>query len=534
MAPFLNFDRLNYPTHNYESFDQDLSQSSEWLKDLFEQAHDLIQVVHPDGTILYVNPAWSQSLQYPLEKIKGRQLNDFIKPADRERYAAYRAAVLENDTAPSEIIFELVTANGDTISVEGRISVRRDTKGSPLYTRGLFRDITQRLQNEAALHRYHEEIKEREQNLQQLLVNAPDAVIVINLENKITFWNPKAEELFGWKAAEVMGESLSGTIVPPQHRQGHDQGMKRYLATGVPHVLNKTISLTALNKEGKEFYISLTVSQTVQKGETAFVAFIRDITVQKAAELELERKTKELERSNTNLEEFAHAASHDLKEPIRKVQTFASRLRETLGSKLTEVENNYFERLETAARRMGLLVDDLLEYSHVSQGGEAMEEIDLNKKLRIVLEDLEVAIEEKAARVHIDPLPTVRGHRRQVQQLFQNLLSNALKYSKQGVRPEIHIIATKVEGKAIPESLPAEEAAKPFHCIEVRDNGIGFEQVNADRIFKMFQRLHGKAEYSGTGVGVSIVRKVVENHKGYITAEGKPGEGAAFRVYFPV
>jgi hypothetical protein len=250
--------------------------------------------------------------------------------------------------------------------------------------------------------------------------------------------------------------------------------------------------------------------------------------------MELERKTMELERSNANLEEFAHAASHDLKEPIRKVQTFTSRLKETLADKMTATERGYFERMEVAAKRMGNLVDDLLEYSHVSQGSSDIQTIDLEACVQTVVEDLEVPIEEKGARITIGELPQVQGSKRQLQQLFQNLLSNALKYTRPNVIPQIDITATQVQGAATGLLLPAEEKEQWFHCIQVADNGIGFEQKDADRIFKMFQRLHGKAEYSGTGVGLSIVRKVVENLRGYIKAEGVPEQGATFSVYLPV
>lgn len=510
-------------------------KNEEWLKDLFDHAHDLIQIVHPEGTILYVNHAWSVLLQYPPEEIQGHLLYDFIDPSDRELYILRRNALLQsNKSNEEEITFNLLSKSGKKITVEGSLSVKKDAAGKPLYTRGIFKDITARLENEAALKRYHAALEEREYNLQQLLVHAPDAVIVINKESLITFWNPKAEEVFGWTAAEVLHRPLADMIVPHQHRAAHAAGMKRYLSTGEAHVLNKTIEITALNKSGNEFYVSLTISKTTQNKATAFVAFLSDITEQKNNQFDLERKTRELERSNANLEEFAHAASHDLKEPIRKVQTFASRLKITLADKMTADEMNYFNRLETAARRMGLLVDDLLEYSHVSQGGDAVETIDLNEVLHIVQEDLEVLIEEKKAHFHVDQLPTIVGHRRQIQQLFQNLLANALKYTKPGTNAAIKINFSQVSGRDIALNLPAEEAHKQFYVISIQDNGIGFEQKDADRIFKMFQRLHGSAEYKGTGVGLSIVRKVVENHKGYIMAEGKPNEGATFNVFLPV
>jgi signal transduction histidine kinase len=160
-----------------------------------------------------------------------------------------------------------------------------------------------------------------------------------------------------------------------------------------------------------------------------------------------------------------------------------------------------------------------------------MEEVDLNAKVAMVLSDLEVAIEEKNANVIVEPLPVVKGFRRQLQQLFQNLVSNALKYSKAGVSPEIRITASVVSGDQTLLKLPAE---KKYHLVEVKDNGIGFDQEYAERIFQMFHRLHGRSEYSGTGIGLAIAKKVVENHRGFIWAEGKPGEGATFRVLLPV
>jgi light-regulated signal transduction histidine kinase (bacteriophytochrome) len=271
----------------------------------------------------------------------------------------------------------------------------------------------------------------------------------------------------------------------------------------------------------------------------------QDITEQKEFEeelnkqvlqrtLELQHKNAELERSNQNLEEFAHAASHDLKEPIRKIVFFTDRLKHQLVERLTEEEKITFSRIETSTRRMGDLVDDLLQYSHVSYSRHEKEAIDLNQKVAKVLEDLELDIQQKAAVIDVHPLPTILGYRRQLQQLFQNLISNALKYSKANVPPHIVISAERVSGNATGRILPELKAATDCYKIKVADNGIGFDQANADQIFQMFRRLHGKTEYSGTDVGLAIARKVVENHLGKITAESTPGNGATFTIYLPI
>jgi PAS domain S-box-containing protein len=258
-----------------------------------------------------------------------------------------------------------------------------------------------------------------------------------------------------------------------------------------------------------------------------------DITGTKESQLQQEKLMQELERTNASLQEFAYAASHDLKEPVRKIILFSERLKHRLTSCMSEEDFRLFGRMENSAERMGLLVDDLLQYSQVSQQTSLYEEIDLNDKVRLVLEDLEVLIEEKQAKIFVGPLPKIKGHRRQLQQLFQNLISNALKYSKPGIPPEINITSSSTIGRASGFDLPADEKDQKFYQIEVSDNGIGFAQEDAERIFNMFQRLHGKAEYAGTGIGLAIVRKVVQNHHGYIAAQSEPDKGATFKVLLP-
>jgi light-regulated signal transduction histidine kinase (bacteriophytochrome) len=248
---------------------------------------------------------------------------------------------------------------------------------------------------------------------------------------------------------------------------------------------------------------------------------------------ELENLNQELKRSNDSLEEFAYAASHDMKEPIRKILFFSDRLKQELEHQLNGSQSQLFGRMEHAAKRMALLIEDLLTYSHVSRGVSHLEAVDLNQKVKNVLEDLELNIQEKGAILHVAPLPVIQGHRRQLQQLFQNLIGNALKYAKPGEPPEIHITSQQVQGRATSLPLKGVTADKWYHLIQVRDNGIGFEQSDAERIFNVFTRLHGNAEYRGTGVGLSIAKKVIDNHHGYIWAESEPGAGATFRVLLP-
>ena len=183
---------------------------------------------------------------------------------------------------------------------------------------------------------------------------------------------------------------------------------------------------------------------------------------------------------------------------------------------------------------MTTLIDDLLTYSEISQKATLEQEVDLNFIIDCVFSDLDLEVEQKEATVQVSKLFTIKGHRRQLQQAFQNLISNALKYSKPDVPPVITIGCSKVKGGDTGLHLTVDAQTKDFYQVTVKDNGIGFEQADADRIFNVFTRLHGMAEYKGTGVGLSIVRKVVENHKGFIWAESQPGEGAIFKILLPV
>ncbi|RYF97261.1 MAG: hypothetical protein EOO02_21000, partial [Chitinophagaceae bacterium] len=237
---------------------------------------------------------------------------------------------------------------------------------------------------------------------------------------------------------------------------------------------------------------------------------------------ELRQVNTELQRSNANLEEFAHAASHDLKEPIRKIQVFTSRLKSQIQSLLKDEDLRTFSRIENATHRMGNLIDDLLLYSHVSQRPLEMETVRLNEKVRQALVDLDLDLEEKNGIVHVSELPVIKGYRRQLQQMFQNLIGNAIKYSKKDEAPVIYITA---------ETVIYNE--KNYHLISVADNGIGFEQEYEGKIFQMFSRLHGGDQYSGTGVGLSIVKKIIENHNGAIAVKSQPGIGSTFELYFP-
>ena len=323
----------------------------------------------------------------------------------------------------------------------------------------------------------------------------------------------------GPKVMKAFGEGMQtgGSWEVEQRNFSKDGEYRWFLNRGIPYRDPATGKINKWFGVGIDIHDRKLKEQALRRSEEELEKKVRERTI------ELEITNQELKRSNQNLEEFAHAASHDLKEPVRKIHFYTNHLKGQLKSQLDEGQTRAFGRIENATERMGNLIDDLLLYSHVSQRPHEKESVDLNQKVQRVLEDLELDIEEKSATIIVDKLPVVKGYPRQLQQLIQNLISNGIKYSRTEVIPQINVFAKKVI-----------EKGHAYHEITVQDNGIGFEPEYADKIFQMFTRLHGKAEYSGTGVGLSIAKKVVENHNGVIKVKSTPGEGSTFNVLLPV
>ncbi|MBE9463516.1 PAS domain S-box protein [Dyadobacter subterraneus] len=239
-----------------------------------------------------------------------------------------------------------------------------------------------------------------------------------------------------------------------------------------------------------------------------------------------------LNLSNQNLEQFAYIASHDLQEPLRKIQQFGDLLKKKYDSPSQDALI-YLDRMQSAATRMSALITDLLTYARISNNPQDSQRISLHEVLSMTLSDLEYTIQQTQAEIQIDQLPIINGDKVQLGQLFQNLVSNAIKFRDAGSLPRIHIRSRLIKSTEIPPHVKPTRWASSYHLISVTDNGIGFEQQYADRIFQAFQRLHGKSEFEGTGIGLAICDKVVANHGGAITATSQPGQGSVFEIYLP-
>lgn len=334
-----------------------------------------------------------------------------------------------------------------------------------------------------------------------------------------------------WPQPEMLAKEQSAL---PQVVLGAGFVMAVLLTFMVADLIARKEAETALRKAHME------LEQRVRE-RTAELAQVNkdlrfEILERKWTERALARQAQELARSNSELEQFAHVASHDLQEPLRKILAFGDRLKTSCSQELGDQGHDYVERMQVAAARMQTLISDLLMLSRVTTRPQPFVSVDLTKIIRETVSDMEVRLQEVGGKVHLDPLPTIDADPVQMRQLLQNLIENALKFHRNGEPPVVQIHAVLLQDQEEAEEAETTKRAPNHQRCEIRveDNGIGFDEKYLDRIFTPFQRLHGRSEYQGTGMGLAICRKIVERHRGQLTARSRPGQGAIFSVTLPV
>ncbi len=378
---------------------------------------------------------------------------------------------------------------------------------------GISRDVTERI-------RIEEELRLSEERFAKTFRATGDAISLSTMvDGRLIDINDAFTRIFGYTREEAIGQTAYAlnTYVDPANR-AHLRAILE--EKGEVHDLE----LKVRRKSGEIFDGLFSAALINIQGELCIVGTMRDITLQKQAAAQLQTYARELERSNLDLDNFAYVASHDLQEPLRKIQTFSSRLLARYGQELDERGRDYLQRLDSAAARMQSLIQDLLAYSRVGKQSSNFYPVSLAEVMQDVLTDLELQIEAASGQIQVGELPTIEADRTQMRQLFQNLVSNGLKFCQPGVSPIV-----QVNGRILPNS-----SHPPTLEITVTDNGIGFDEKYLPRLFTMFQRLHGREEYDGTGIGLAICRRIVEHHHGFITARSQPGAGATFIVTLPI
>jgi PAS domain S-box-containing protein len=431
--------------------------------------------------------------------------------------------------APRVPLVVLTGRNDESLALEALQAGAQDylVKGQ-IDTRGLMRFLRYAIERNAM-----EEALFTERERAQVTLNSiGDAVACTDVFGNLTFLNLVAERMTGWTLKEAEGRPLADVIRildatshetvpgPMAGRDGKDQPV---------HIPSNSI---LVRRDGFEIPIEDSIATIHDRDDDAAGAVIvfRDVSAARSNQRQLRAVSDELERSNRELEGFATIASHDLQEPLRKIQAFGDRLAEHSAGALDEEATDYLERMTNAAARMQSLINDLLEYSQVIIRAEPPQPVDLGVVVSEVLSDLDERIRVTNGQIHVGPLPTILASRLQVRQLFQNLIANALKFHPPGVPPEVHIEAIPRGDERGPRGRRDRTSAWE---IRVRDNGIGFDDKHAEKIFAPFQRLNGRQAYEGTGMGLAICRRIAAFLGGTITASSTPGEGATFVVTLP-
>lgn len=341
---------------------------------------------------------------------------------------------------------------------------------------------------------------------------------------QLTRTNSQGLQLTGLSDAQILGQRLS--VLYPLNPAQFDR-LRQLVETGGSLVIDRYVPQC-------EAWLSISLT-TLNDG---FVATVQDVSADRQMRQQLEQTVQELHQSNQSLEQFAYIASHDLQEPLRKIVSFSDVLKTQFAGDMSEAAADIVNRMQVSASRMRDLVSDLLNYARLSGTRMHFQPVNLNQLLERVLDDLEFVIEDKQAQLIIDELPIVRGDAVLLHQLLQNLIGNALKFQSTAPStstPVVQITGSLVQPGALPKALhKADTPAQPCALLTIADNGIGFEEKYVDQIFTIFQRLHGRSQYTGTGMGLAICKKVVDIHGGHITATSQEGNGATFYVYLPI
>ncbi len=375
--------------------------------------------------------------------------------------------------------------------------------------RQMLGDIRQREEKILSLNA---DLAQREKLANQIIDTVPEAIVVVDADGRIARANACVTRVFGYARDELIGRPLE-MLLPARFRAGHVEMRKAYQAEAAQRMMGGGRDLYGLRKDGREVQVEVGLGPMRLDGETYVIAAIADISARKAAEAALRKSAEQLKRSNAELEQFAYVASHDLQEPLRSIAGPLQLLQKRYAGKLDGTADTFIDHAVTGATRMQQLIDDLLTYSRAGRSEKPFAPVDCNDLLVQVTRALSAAIGESGARVSWEKLPVIKGDRTQLYQLFQNLIGNAIKFRGERV-PEIRIAAV------------AENAGGWRFTVE--DNGIGIPSQHLERIFRIFQRLHTRREYPGTGIGLALCKRIVERHGGRIWVESEPGRGSRF------
>ncbi len=493
-------------------------ESEERYRLLAENATDMIVRATPEGAFTYVSPACRTLLGFEPEELVGRSGYSFIHPDDLTTLNQIHQDALE-DAHIVTVQYRFRKKDNTYVWVEttGRALYDEET-GVVAELISVTRDITERRHAEERLRLLEASVSASLDGITISDVNGEDHPLV--------YVSPGFERITGYAVEEALGRNCRFL-----QRDDRDQPAIAEIRQAIAAGQQCRVVLRNYRKDGALFWNELTLYPLHDRAGrlTHYVGIQRDITERKMAEQELARINVQLEQRNRELQDFAYVASHDLQEPLRKIRAFADLMCEDYAGTVDETGQYYLNRMQDGASRMSRLITDLLAYSRITTKARPFDRVDLNAVAEEVVSDLEMQIAEVEGSVEVGPLPVIDADATQMRQLLQNFIANALKFHRPGVRPVVEVRATVEERDAL------DGADRQRVCrLEIRDNGIGFDEKYLDRIFTPFQRLHGRGEYAGTGMGLAICRRIAERHQGTIAARSTPGGGATFILTVPL
>jgi PAS domain S-box-containing protein len=534
----------------YSNFVEELKIKNEALQESEQKYHKMVSEVRDyaiilldvDGKILDWNKGAEALKGYSAKEIIGKNFRLFYPKEDKDGKLPER--LLGEAKSKGSVIHEGWRIRKDGKRFWGNVAITalHDDEHNVIGYTKVTRDLTDRKIGEdrldnlvEELRQSNERLKESEERYHRMIAEVQDyAIIRLDEKGNIENWNAGAQAIKGYAAPEIIGKSFKIFYSKEDRTSGLPERLLRQARSSgrVSH------EGWRLRKDGSKFWGNVVITALhSDSGEVVgFSKVTRDLTEKKLADdvlksnaAQLDLKNKALERLNEELNSFTNVASHDLKEPLRKVLTFANRIKDVKND--PEQTEEFANKIIEGAGRMRRLIEDLLSYSQVSNEPIRREDVNLNQVVDSVKNDLEIQIAEKKATIKVGKLPIIRAVPHQMHQLFLNLISNGIKFSRDEVSPSISVQCRIINGPDIPGELP--NGDNQYYEISVRDNGIGFKLDEGNRIFDAFFRIHPQGKFRGTGLGLAIVKKIVENHNGIITADSEPDRGSVFHIYIP-